>query len=151
MKRFAMTMLLVSFMTIMAACKGGSVTPKGAFENWMTAMKACDTTAIRAGITSDSLVKIEEVMKQAAAMMPADKAADFDVFKQMCKAPIFAATEVINEEITGDTAVVTIKSEGREQKLPMQREGGVWKMDFASLMKMGPAGGAPAAPSPATP
>ena len=136
------------FALVISGCKGGGITPKASFEGWMAAMKECNTAVIKAGLSKESIQQIDDMLKQLAALMPPDKAKDFDVYQQMCKG--FKPAEVVNEEVTGETATLTIKSENKEEKIPMKKEDGAWKVDFASLIKKAPAGEAPPPPPPPT-
>ena len=86
-------------------------------------------------------------------MMPEEERKNFNFYKEICKSFKPGAAQVTGEVVTGDTAVLTVKMDNKKDKIPMKKEDGNWKVDFASAFKGGPGGGdeppPPPAPSPA--
>jgi len=124
--------------------------PATAFQNWAAAVQACDGGAVRSGMTAASLQRLDQMAKQVAAFLPAEKQKDFDIVREICKG--WRPVTVESEEVQDDSATVTVKSDGKSNRVPLRREDGSWKVDFAALMKPGPAPEAPqATPAPAAP
>ena len=63
-----------------------------------------------------------------------------EIIKAQFDTPLFgelrSQVETVNEKIEGDTAVVEIKSRGKEnEKIPLVREDGEWKLAFNQYMQ----------------
>ena len=144
----ATAMVLLACAMVALGCKGGG-SPKSAFESWLKAVEKCDVAGIKAGLTKESVEQLDALMKQFAAFVPADKQKDFDIYKEICKGFKPGSIQVLAEEVAGDSATLKIKSGEKEDKAPMRQEDGVWKIDFAALMKEG-LRAAPASAAPAT-
>lgn len=138
--RFSVVLAII----MLSACKGSGPGPKESFENWVKAVEKCDVTAIKAGLSKGTVEQFDVMMKQLIAFVPAEKQKDFDIYKELCKGFKPGSIKVVSEEISGETATLTITSDGQEDKAPMKREDGSWRFDFVALMNK-------ASPPPAKP
>lgn len=119
--------------------------PKAAFEGWLQSIEKCESVKIKSGLTKESVDAIDKMTAQLKAFLPEDKAKDFDFFgDQLCKGFKPGTITIVSEEVTEDTAQVLVKAEGKDEKIPMKKQDGTWKIDFTALM----GGGRPQAPPP---
>lgn len=134
MKSFLKPLVFVVYAGVILGCKAGS-TPKEAFNAWIKAMEKCDSQAIKGGITNESITQIDKATGQIKALLPPEQAKDFDFFKEICKD--FKPTEITitDENINGEIAILTSKIKGKEEKIKMKKEDGVWKIDLAEVMR----------------
>ena len=159
--RIAIVLAVAAGLPALGACKKAQPKPSDAFQEWLLAVEKCDSAAMRAGMTKQSALQVEQLMKQLQAFVPEDKRGKLDLMSELCKGYRKGAIQVQGETVNGDQAVVKVLNEGKPLDAPMSFEDGAWKLDFAALMKAtissktrestGTSSPAPDAPKPAVP
>jgi len=145
MKRIPAILFVAAFAaTAVLGCKG-TPGPKASFEAWLQAIEKCESARIKSGLTKESVAAIEQMTTQLKAFLPPDKAKEFDFFgDQLCKGFKPDAVTIKGEEVDGESARILVSAEGKDEKIPMKKQDGAWKIDFTALM----GGAKPSSPPP---
>jgi len=130
-------MVVVAFFAVLAlsGCRD-AVGPKAALDTFLDIVEVCDSDRLKAACTKESVSVIERMTVQLKAFMPPEKARDFDFLcDHFCKGFKREMVTFQREEINGDMAVIVALIHGNEEKIPLKREDGAWKIDLLGFMQ----------------
>ena len=123
------TALLAIFLT---GCGGGetvkppAASPSETFKQYVSAYDRKDVAALKQTF-SKGTIKMYENVAQRQRISP-DEALESQ-FDAPLLGDLKSQVEIVSEKIDGDTAIVEIKSKGKEnEKIPLVREDGMWKL-----------------------
>ena len=134
--RIASAVLAMAAGALIAGCGGsddsdgsdGAETPEEAVTAFFDATVAKDSAALCESITEESGQQAADNEDVETCEEGADKAfASADAEAEIAQ---FESAEVGEATIDGDTATVTVTSEGTEGEVPVVKEDDVWKVDI---------------------
>lgn len=138
MNRLSMPALVV-ILAAMAACSGRP-SPSGAFRSWLEQVEQCNLDGMKAALSRESLQQVESLSSALRGMVPKDRQGSFHILTELCRGYQKGSMEVLGEQVDGDQATLRLKTRDKTLEARLVREEGVWKLDFASLMRQAVSG-----------
>ncbi|OHD14203.1 MAG: hypothetical protein A2Y41_05730 [Spirochaetes bacterium GWB1_36_13] len=160
MKKIKIALAALLSVLFIVSCKGGSDTPESAVKAAVEAVKAKNWGAVYEALSKDTTAKIETSLKaminlmasmaqaggsedpQVKKMLELKDLTGKDFFVKLVEANAsesdqfmaeLNAFEVVKADIQGDKATVTVKTASKpSEEIPMIKEDGKWKIDFAA-------------------
>ena len=129
--RIAAAVLALAAGALIAGCGGedGAESPEDAVTAFFDATVDKDSEALCASITEDSATETAESEDVETCEEGADKAfASENADEEIAQ---FESAEVGEATVDGETATVTVTSEGNEGEVSVAKEGDVWKVDLS--------------------
>jgi hypothetical protein len=129
--RIASAVLALAAGALIAGCGGsdGAETPEDAVTAFFEATVDKDSEALCDSISEESATQAAENEDVETCEEGADKA--FGSEDADAEIEQFENAEVGEATVDGDTATVTVTSEGTEGEVPVVKEGDVWKVDIS--------------------
>ena len=130
--RIAGAVLALAAGALIAGCGGsdGAETPEDAVQAFFDASVDKDAEALCDSMTEESQTQAAEDEDVETCEEGAEKAfASEGAEEELAQ---FEDAEIGEATIDGDTATVTVTSQGQEGQLPVVKEDDVWKVDIAS-------------------
>lgn len=122
----------VAALVWLVACGGSFSSPEGAVGTWLEALEASDSARVREAFTDRTWELVSEIHSlsrdaEDATGHPGITLTDW------CQA--FCGAAVEGSTLHGDSATVRIRIDDQVEEIPVVRQGGGWRIDFAGRLE----------------